>query len=63
MSDGTYKLKLGGYCILLTGTIDIKISTSGENIHLFRPFFFALDGSENTEAYAALFQSLKELSM
>jgi len=62
MSDGTYKLILGGYCILITGTVDIKVSNNGEYSHTFRPFLFALASSENTEAYVALFQALKDLT-
>jgi len=33
MTDGTYKLILGGYCILITGTIDVIISSNGTYTH------------------------------
>jgi len=61
MSDGTYKLVKGGYCILITGTIEVKVTNSGDHTQSFRPFLFALASSENTEAYTALFQALRNL--
>ena len=51
MSDGTYKLILGDYCLLVCGTIDIVIGKNGVVTQTFRPIFFAIAASENTDAY------------
>ena len=55
--DGTYKLLINGWVLILLGGVTLKFSPTGISSHSFVPVLECITRSECEPAFAALFQT------